>query len=121
KKDEIDRIHSLENYLFFMVKNRLINDRAKKERVKKHCACIMEQFTESTPDDIGFREIERDYKAAVSELSPRTRQTYLLKNQGQLKIQAIAKEMNISQSVVKQHLGNAQKRIREKMKLFCAD
>jgi RNA polymerase sigma-70 factor (ECF subfamily) len=114
KRETIGEILSLEDYLFSMVRNRIINEK-KKARTRQKLMQILEARTpvhcHATEDAMNYRETVRLIDGGIRQLPPRAKLAWSLKEQAGLKNDAIARAMRVSKSVVKHHLQVANKKI----------
>jgi RNA polymerase sigma-70 factor (ECF subfamily) len=118
RRDKIEEIESMENYLFRIVKNRLISEE-KKTAARHHAfdrvKTIHPRFYYGTEEVVNYRESLRLLHEAIQRLPPRARMAYTLKEQKGWESDDIARVMGVSKSVVKQHVQVAAKRIRSYM------
>ena len=115
RRHRLLRIVPLENYLFIMVKNRLINEH--KKRVvrrgfwKLEEAKAFDNFS-VCHQEIDPRKAERWLQAAVDALAPKPRTAYILRERHGLKVYEIAALMSISQAGTSRKLQEAEKNIK---------
>jgi RNA polymerase sigma factor (sigma-70 family) len=115
----VANIEDPEGYLFMMVRNRLFNKRREEEtrrRIESALICQAELSANTTEEDMKYRELTRVHKKSVHVLPMRIRMAYVLNEMGGASIHEIAKEMNISEWVVKEYLKKGRKRVREMVK-----
>ncbi|HXB06106.1 MAG TPA: sigma-70 family RNA polymerase sigma factor [Puia sp.] len=121
RRQNLAEIGSPANYLFCMVRNRLINEREKKS-TRRRCSDELREHAGTralaTQEQIDFRETRRLLQQGVRSLPPRARLAYTLRELEGWKPDEIARAMGVSKSVAKQHLQTATKKIRSFMKAF---
>lgn len=118
RRNRLSNIESLENYVFIMMKNQLINER-KREHVKRNA---LQHIGDSrainlTEQHVLYRELNKAFESSIHDLSPKMKQAFELQNAG-VKTETIASHMSISISVVKNHLCKAKQRIRTRIALL---
>jgi len=108
----LNQIKSIENYLFASVRNSLSNER-KRMQVWEKYSIWAEQMQDCIPIDEQHevRQAQLLFTQAIGQLSPRAQQAFMLRCEGLSYIE-IAKQMQVSKSVVKQHLARAKKQLR---------
>ena len=110
---------SLSNYLFTMLKYRVLNDiRSKKSAIARNY--VIFQQSERLEDDCGKRledrELVLDLHHAIGSLPEQKRRVCQYKLRGDMSNEEIAEEMDLTVATVKSHYSEAVK----KLKLFLA-
>ena len=115
RRDKLEEIGPLENYLFIMVKNRLINERKKaavRERIWRQIKEESSKYTYAPRQELFCRKAERWLRAAIDSLPLSARTAYILRELHGLKVHKIARTMGISQAGASRKLQEAEKQIR---------
>ncbi|MEP7257035.1 MAG: sigma-70 family RNA polymerase sigma factor [Flavitalea sp.] len=115
KRAELQGILQLESYLFIMARNLIISSLRKK--IPVHYPLQDSCFT--TPENnwkptlqLEYKETSELVRKAVTQLSPRQKQVYLLNSDNQVSLKDAAAELNISYDAARQYKSEALKVIR---------
>jgi RNA polymerase sigma factor (sigma-70 family) len=115
RRDTLIRMSPLENYLFVMVRNRLLNEtkkRSNRGRIWKEIAEAPVLFANVPYQHIDPRKAERWLQAAVDRLPPEPRATFVLRERHGLKVHEVASLMGLSPTGASRHLQQAEILIR---------
>ena len=121
--------NSLEAYLFKSVYQRCLNQiRQRKMRdvyhrqVEERLLAIEQQAFDTEMNDpvrqLFLSELKHDMRQAISELPERCREVFMMSYIYQLKNREIAEILNISVNTVENHITNALKTLRTKLKKY---
>ncbi len=115
---QLNKIRSLEDYLFRMAKNQLF-DLMKKDQAKlKMIRRLVPQETDSgTDDELTFREYRKVAMEAITRLPERKRRVFLMRVEDEMSLDEIAAALKISRSAVKKHLYSAMEHVKEYLRL----
>lgn len=115
-------------YLLRSVRNGCLNyirsERSKRELLSEHKKNILEfqeYYIMSTPMPLQYvqtNEVEKEIRAEISKLPPKCRQIVEQFIYARKDIDAIAKEMNLSESTVRVQIKNATDRLKVALKYF---
>lgn len=115
-REMLQEVADLEHYIFVMARNRTLNylrKAANDNRLLKELQRSMNVPVANEPED---RLVEADYHAMVEEalrhLSPQRRLVFKLSRYHGLKLEEIARQLNLSRNTVKNHLAAALQSIR---------
>lgn len=111
KRETLAGIHSLENYLFIMARNRLINERIKRKTRREKITKIDHRAAATLCDIHEHLETKWTLAEAVNALPSRIRKVYLLKEAG-LNVRQVGSVMGISPFTVKNQYGQAIKKLK---------
>ena len=109
RRESLVGMRSFEAYMYSMAKNLLID----LHRRRKHLDRIVSDLSDKkedyylTQDEIIYKEYHKAALEAISKLSDRRRQVFILRTQQGLRLEEIAGEMKMSVSGVKKHLYQA--------------
>ena len=124
KRDILYGIDKLENYIFILTRNEILDYLRKQSVRQKYINRIKELFQEEsrTPEQylIAKQKGEILQKAVVS-LPPQQQQAWRLSREKGLCYEDIAAEMGISLSTVKGHISCALRSIRQTLSLYKSD
>lgn len=104
------------NWFFITARNEYLDRFRKARRSKQYQQHLLEKFSE--PEEISPESILSNkqyldlYHRAIQNLPEKQRMAYLLSREKGLTYEAIAVEMNIEKSTVKEHIGRANRSIR---------
>lgn len=121
------KLFSIENfnaYLFQMAQNQAINQL---RRMSRETLILMERqkgsnFSSETPEEeLQYKNISAYIREIVNSLPPRQKTVYTLSREQNLKQEDIAQQLQISISTVQNHMTQALKTIREKLKKRLSD
>lgn len=107
-RKKIDVYASFDSFLFTIAYNNTITLLRKKVNEKKYLEHLInrQQFNNADAliDEIHFREINRQVKLLIDELTPRQKEIFLLSREEGLTHAEIAEKLHISVNTVKNHL-----------------
>lgn len=110
KKEKLENIRSFEAYLFRMAKNQLIDlkkQSSSQQRIIDQIIPLQRSHDTSAHDKLVYNEYYNSAKSALSLLTPQRRKIFEMRTEGEMSIDEIAKQLNISQSAVKKQLYEA--------------
>lgn len=119
KKEELAEIKTINSYLFRIARNKLMNhyDHQKVKQKARDYMGQVAQETSSTEDHYIYKQYSEVFQKAVNSLSPKRRQVFEMSTQQDLSYDQIAKELNISKSMVKKHIYAANSYVKEYLQL----
>jgi RNA polymerase sigma-70 factor (ECF subfamily) len=116
KRETLTGIRSFEDYLFRMAKNRIF-DKSKQSRTRRklnrHIAPHTDEGANSPFDDLLFQQYHAAAQEAISQLSQRRREIFLMNARDELTAREIAVLLNISLPAVKKQLHEARHFIKD--------
>jgi len=109
----IQDIHDINNYIFLITRNTLIDHFRKAAHDTKYRATLKEKWLNPVQ-----QMMDRDHygfilESALNQLSDRQRTIYDLHRQQGKSLQDISRELDLSYFTVKNHLAEARKKLRE--------
>jgi RNA polymerase sigma-70 factor (ECF subfamily) len=111
KKETLVGIHSFEDYLFRMAKNRIFDmNRQSKSRLNlsRHLRQTTEESTEdSTYNDLIFRQYHAIAQEAINLLPARKREIFLMNARDEMTAQEIADRLGATRGAIKKQLYEA--------------
>ncbi|MEP7259145.1 MAG: RNA polymerase sigma-70 factor [Flavitalea sp.] len=124
RRSTLLRIDNLENYIFILTRNEILDHLRKQSVRQKYINRIRELFEEEsrTPEQylITKQKVEILQKAVVS-LPPQQQQAWRLSREKGLCYEDIATEMGVSLSTVKGHISCALRSIRQTLSIYKSD
>lgn len=117
-RHELSAQKSFEAYLFTIAKNGILNSirKSKSEQAYLNYAKLHPGKNILLDDELDFKELEKAYKSAVEQLSPRRKEIFLLSREQFLSNAEIADRMNISVKTVENQMTSALTEIRKKLR-----
>lgn len=117
-REEISPDKSFESYLFTIAKNGILNTirKSKSEQAYLNFAKLNPGKNVLLDEELDFNELERAYKNAVDQLSPRRKEIFLLSRVHSLSNAEIAKKMNISVKTVENQMTSALAEVRKNLR-----
>lgn len=117
-REELSAQKSFEAYLFTIAKNGILNTirKSKSEQVYLNYIKIHPEKNVLLDDELNFNELEKAYKEAVEQLSPRRKEIFLLSREQSLSNAEIAENMNISVKTVENQMTSALSEIRKHLR-----
>lgn len=112
RQDRFD-VAALKPYLYTAVKNRCLKWLAKQQTVSLQ-ESDSASLSEEEADQVAEAEREDALWRWIDELPAECRRVFLLAKQQQLSYKEIARQLQISEKTVENHIGKALKRLREK-------
>lgn len=103
------------SWFFITARNEYFDSFRKARKSREYRQYLAEVFSESdiSPETIfANKEYTAIYHEAIANLPDKQRQAYLLSREKELTYEAIAREMNVGKSTVKEHIARAIKSIR---------
>lgn len=112
-------VEDVDKYLFGMARFRTISFLRESIAAEKKLAGIQSEAAavkDLAANQVETRILDQEYlnilNTAISSLSPQRRQVYLMSREGDMSLDEIASELNLSRNTVKNHLVEALKQIR---------
>lgn len=117
-REEISPDKSFESYLFTIAKNGILNTirKSKSEQAYLNFAKLNPGKNVLLDEELDFNELERAYKNAVDQLSPRRKEIFLLSRVYSLSNAEIARKMNISVKTVENQMTSALAEVRKNLR-----
>lgn len=117
-REEISPDKSFESYLFTIAKNGILNTirKSKSEQAYLNFAKLNPGKNVLLDEELDFNELERAYKNAVDQLSPKRKEIFLLSRVHSLSNAEIAKKMNISVKTVENQMTSALAEVRKNLR-----
>jgi len=112
-ESRIKEIHDLDNYIFLMARNTLIDHFRKAANEQKYRQSLKEKWLNPIERKIDELHYEEILGTALDQLSDRQRTIYLLHRKEGKPLAEIAEELNISFFTAKNHLAEARKNLRQ--------
>lgn len=120
KKGDLEKVSSLNGYLFRMAHNRLMNlfDHQKvRQKAMDYIGMHAVETGSTLEDEYIYSEYHETARRAVDSLPPKRRQVFELSTMHNLSYDEIAAEMQISKSMVKKQLYSANRHIKDYLEL----
>jgi len=117
-REELSAQKSFESYMFTIAKNAILNTirKSKSEQVYLNYAKLHPAKDILLDDELDFNELEKAYKDAIEQLSPRRKEIYLLSKEQFLTNADIAVKMNISIKTVENQMTSAISEVRKNLR-----
>ena len=117
-KENLSTLKSFESYLFTIAKNGILNTirKSKYKEAYQHYVKIHPEKDALLDDELNFKELERVYKKAVEELSPKRKEIFLLSREKHLSNTEIAEKLDISVKTVENQMTSALSEIRKTLR-----
>jgi len=117
-REELSAQKSFESYMFTIAKNAILNTirKSKSEQVYLNYAKLHPTKDILLDDELDFNELEKAYKSAIEQLSPRRKEIYLLSKEQFLSNADIAVKMNISIKTVENQMTSAISEVRKNLR-----
>ena len=115
KRAELTAIQSVENYLFILARNMVLNHikrKAIEDNVHQALRSRLPESVDSTESRMLDLEYRRLMQEAIDALPAQQKQVYLMATEAAMSYEAIATEMQLSRLTIKKHLELARKSIR---------
>ena len=113
KNSETSTILNLESYLFRAVKYRIANHIRTLKFTQEHIDVLeLIATTDSTVDDVDYKDFEKGIMSQVNELSPKCREVFMMSRFEDYSNNEIAAKLNLSVHTVEKHISNALKTLR---------
>ena len=119
KRKSLATLQSLENYLFIIARNHIINIFNRNKKDKNFIEHILHHFEENnaTPEDILlFKESQELIAQAIATLPHQQQMVYELRRIQGLSLEKVAVKMEISRNTARNHLNRALQNIRQFLK-----
>ena len=119
KRKSLATLQSLENYLFIIARNHIINIFNRNKKDKNFIEHILHHFEENnaTPEDILlFKESQELIAQAIATLPHQQQMVYELRRIQGLSLEEVAVKMEISRNTARNHLNRALQNIRQFLK-----
>lgn len=109
---------SFESYLFTIAKNAILNTvrKSKSEQVYRNYVKLHPDKNVLLDDELDFNELEKAYRNAIEQLSPRRKEIFLLSKEKFLPNAEIAIKMNISIKTVENQMTSAIAEVRKNLR-----
>jgi len=120
KKEDLEKVSSLNSYLFRMAHNKLMNlfDHQKvRQKAMDYIGMHAVETGSTLEDEYIYNEYSETARRAVNSLPPKRRQVFELSNMHDLSYDEIAAELQISKSMVKKQLYSANRQIKDYLDL----
>ena len=104
------------SYLYTIVKNRVLNELRnlqKQNMLREHILIHSLDYSEATMHQILNDDLHHIIHQAMSTMTPRQREVFLLSREGQLSYKEIAGKLNISVNTVHEHITSSLNLIRK--------
>ena len=115
KRGELTAIQSLENYLFILARNLVLNH-IKRKAIEENVHQVLRSRLPESADSTENRMLEVEYKRllreAIDALPPQQKQVYLMATDASMTYDEMAVNMELSKLTIKKHLELARKSIR---------
>jgi len=123
KRETLSGVENFNAFLFRIAHNHAINQlkRLSKETLVRSKAKINPSGSTAPDKQLTFKNLQRALEEIVAHLPPRQKEIYRLKRERHLKQDEIARQLHISPSTVKNHLTQALRTIREKLRHYYPD
>lgn len=108
----IQDIHDVDNYIFLITRNTLIDHFRKAAQDKKYRSTLKEKWLNPIDRLIDKNHYGYILESALEKLSPRQKDIYVLHRKEGKSLKEIAQELDISFNTVKNHLAEARKNLR---------
>ncbi len=123
-KESLRSIEHFSSYLYMMSRNQSINSLkrfAKEKMVLSELSIVRSSDYVNDPGSLlDYREALQELQRSLQKLSPQQKLVYTLSRELGLKHEEIAHRLNISSSTVKNHIVQALRSIRERMRLHAS-
>jgi RNA polymerase sigma-70 factor (ECF subfamily) len=119
KRKSLATLQSLENYLFIIARNHIINIFNRNKKDKNFIEHILHHFEENnaTPEDILlFKESQELIAQAIATLPHQQQMVYEFRRIQGLSLEEVAVKMEISRNTARNHLNRALQNIRQFLK-----
>ena len=116
-RSELSSGKSFDSLLFVIAKNTILNTirKAKSEQVYLDYVLLNPAKAVSLDEELDFHELERIYKRAVDQLSPKRKEIFLLSRKDSLSNAEIASRLSISVKTVENQMTSALAEIKRKL------
>lgn len=115
KRADLSAIQSLENYLFILARNLVLNH-IKRRAIEENAHQVLRTRLPAHADSTGDRMLDLEYKRLVTEaidaLPAQQKQVYLMATEACMTYEDMAAQMDLSKLTIKKHLELARKSIR---------
>jgi len=112
-EDRIREIQDLDNYIFLMARNTLIDHFRKAANEQKYRQSLKEKWFNPIERKIDQLHYEEILGSALNQLSERQKTIYILHRKEGKPLTEVAEELNISFYTAKNHLAEARKNLRQ--------
>ncbi|HSC38537.1 MAG TPA: sigma-70 family RNA polymerase sigma factor, partial [Chitinophagaceae bacterium] len=115
KRAELYEVKSIENYLFILARNMVLNHikrKAIEQNVYQVVRSRLAESAHSTENAVLETEYKRLLQEAIDALPAQQKQVYLMATEAAMSYEDIASQMGLSKLTIKKHLELARKSIR---------
>lgn len=112
-EERIREIQDLDNYIFLMARNTLIDHFRKAANEQKYRQSLKEKWLNPVERKIDQLHYEKILTSALDQLSERQKTIYVLHRKEGKPLAEVAEELNISFYTAKNHLAEARKNLRQ--------
>lgn len=118
KRATLTGVRSLDDYLFFMVRNRLFDERRRTDRQRKFMGAVHseEPYANEPQEALLLKEYHALVQKAISQMPERRQKIFRMNAVEELSAREIAERLNMSLPAVKKQLYEAQHYLREYLK-----
>jgi RNA polymerase sigma-70 factor (family 1) len=122
-RSEAHTIGSLRAYLYAMLKNRILDHYRHSNVHERYKLYIMGQQAAAQVNNVDeyvdTRELEHQLREEILKLPPQCRQVFRLRREEELSNKEIARQMNISENTVEQHMRKALRLLHNALRVAC--
>ncbi len=117
-RDEMAEAGSFESYLFTIARNGILNTIRKSKSEQAYLNYLKIHPTKNVllEEELNFHELEKAYRSAIEQLSPKRKEIFLLSKEQSLTNAQIAQKMNISIKTVENQMTSALSEIRKNLR-----
>ena len=117
-KEEMAESGSFESYLFTIARNGILNTIRKSKSEQAYLDYLKIHPTKNIllEEELNFHELEKAYRSAIEQLSPKRKEVFLLNKEQSLTNAQIAQKMNISVKTVENQMTSAISEIRKNLR-----
>lgn len=116
KREQLTEVDQFGDYLFIVARNHIYNALKKEHKEHRLRQPVLEWFEghrESPEQQLLFKESSQLIQQAIARLTPQQQAIYKMTREQGLSHEQVARELNISQNTVRNHIVNSLKIMRE--------